>query len=128
MPIKLTWKSIVGLVSLLAGAITSGAITPATVGGGTPGRILAAIGGVLLAFERIADAIDYKTDSQFNTPLGVSPAEKAIADKANTIAQTVAKAGQQIDSSLVGVPGHGNLPTPLPAATPAPAAEPPAAV
>jgi outer membrane lipoprotein SlyB len=77
MPIKITWKSVVGLVTLLAGAITSGAITPATVGGGTPGKILAAIGGALLAFERIADAIDYRSDSQFNSLPGVPPATTA---------------------------------------------------
>ena len=57
MPIKLTWKSIVGLLAALAGALSASSV--ATFGLPTSvSNILILIGGFILAAERIADAID----------------------------------------------------------------------
>lgn len=77
LPIKVTWKSIVGFVTLASGAITQAVATNVLPGGAS--KVLIAVGGVLLAFERIADAIDYRSDSQFNSAPGVPPAATPVA-------------------------------------------------
>jgi hypothetical protein len=67
MPIKVTWKSITGALSLLAGVVSSlNAIH------GLPSNVstaLVAIGGVILAAERIADALDNATSSKAKLPI-----------------------------------------------------------
>lgn len=69
--IKITWKSVVGFATLVGGVITQAVASNALPGGAS--KILISVGAGLLAFERIADAIDYRSDSQFNSALGVPP-------------------------------------------------------
>jgi hypothetical protein len=60
MPIKLTWKSIAGACALLLGVIqplvASNALPAST------SATLVAVGGIILAVERAADAWDHRTD------------------------------------------------------------------
>lgn len=55
MPLKFTWKSVSGVLAMLAGAVTAAAHAglPMSVS-----AILIAIGGVIVAVERVADAYD----------------------------------------------------------------------
>lgn len=71
MPIKLTWKSISGVLAILAGAISAAA------GAGLPNSVnlvLISIGGVIVAAERVADALDYQTST--NAAVAVTTAPK----------------------------------------------------
>jgi hypothetical protein len=61
VPIKLTWKSVVGFLSMLGGSLTaanlSGFHLPAPVS-----ATLVGIGGAIVLVERLADSKDYATD------------------------------------------------------------------
>lgn len=61
MPIKLTWKSLAGLLSVIAGAIAAATAPGMPLAGSVT---LIAIGGGVLAAERIADALDHATDAR----------------------------------------------------------------
>jgi hypothetical protein len=81
MPIKLTWKSILGVLSMVAGALTAAVSQanalhlPASVSAG-----LVAVGGIVVAAERIADALDYKTTGGVNVGAIVAELRTAKAD------------------------------------------------
>lgn len=62
MPVKLTWKSVVGFLSMLLGIIT--AATASGVFTGQEQAILIGVGGFIVAVERLADAFDHQTDTQ----------------------------------------------------------------
>lgn len=60
MPLKFTWKSILGALALL------GSVTTQLAHAGLPPQyasVLAAAGAGILAAERVADALDHRTDS-----------------------------------------------------------------
>lgn len=61
MPLKFTWKSVLGVATIALGLVNqaiSSHLFPASVT-----VILVAVGGGIVAFERIADAIDNHTSA-----------------------------------------------------------------
>lgn len=70
MPIKVTWKSILGVLTMVSGIITS------AVGSGalplSVSKVLISVGAAIVAIERIADAVDYHSDSKYNSPTGTA--------------------------------------------------------
>lgn len=67
MPIHLTWKSIVGFLAMASGVITAITTSSTTLPHNVE-VVLIAAGGVILAVERYADAIDNQTSANAPPP------------------------------------------------------------
>ena len=109
MSIKITWKSVTGLLSMAAGAVTS---AQSTVGlpHWASGALVAA-GGVILSAERVADAVDYRTDQLVTKAKTVEAANPALtaAVKAD-VAPVVEKVETAVDTEKAKILAeHPNL-------------------
>ena len=137
MPIKLTWKSVVGFLSMLGGSLTaanlSGFHLPASVS-----ATLVGIGGAIVLVERLADSKDYATDggaAVSDQLASLSAAYDSVRKQLTTVQQQAvtdigaAKADyEKLVAALTSPPAAGITPTPgvQPAANP-PVPTPPAA-
>jgi hypothetical protein len=122
MPLKFTWKSIAGLLSLVAGYVLPYVTTGVSHWQGA----LGSLGGLLvLGFERLADSKDFATTGGVN----VGALSAAVADARSEVATVKAQAAADLSSARSSVIAElGRLAQAAqPAAAPvAPAPAPPA--
>jgi hypothetical protein len=95
MPIKLTWKSVVGFLSMLGGSLTaanlSGFHLPANVS-----ATLVGIGGAIVLVERLADSKDYATDGGAATTDQLASLSVAYNNVRNDLATVKAQAATDV--------------------------------
>ena len=88
-----TWKGLIGLLAFGAGAVTS--VVNSNVLPAHTNAVLLSTGGVLLAVERVADAMDFKNSTPGHpAEMTVPEMEQALLAATNAIVQIRATASR----------------------------------